>query len=66
MASQFIKEKNLMIVSFIKKTVQKSNPLSNLLVKINFFHRELMAANFLLIQCLNHLYSLESVKLMLI
>ena len=62
------------IVCFIKKTVYKNNPLSNLLVKINYFvHRELLATKLLLIQCLNNLIqclnrfcSFCSVKLMLI
>ena len=47
--------------------VYKNNPLSNLLVKINYFvHRKLLAAKLLLSQCLNHLCSFCSVKLMLI
>ena len=55
------------IVSFIKDPVYKNNPLSNLLVKINYFvHWELLAAKVLLIQCLNYLCSFSSVKLMLI
>ena len=58
---------DFIIVSFIEKTVYKNNPLSNLLVKINYFvHKELLAAKLLLIQYLNHLCSFCSVKLMLI
>ena len=58
---------NFIIVSFIKIPVPKNYPLSNLLVKINYFvHRELLAPKLLQIQCLNHLCSFCSVKLMLI
>ena len=58
---------DFIIVSFIKKIVYKKNPLSNLLVKINYFvQRELLAPKLLLIQCLNHICLFCSVKLMLI
>ena len=58
---------DFIIVSFIKKIVYKNNPLSNLLVKINYFvQRELLAPKLLLIQCLNHICLFCSVKLMLI
>ena len=53
MASQFIQEKNpISMIDFIikKKTVHTNTPLSNLLVKINYFgHRELLAPKVLLI-----------------
>ena len=59
---------DFIIVSFIKKNlVQKSNPLSNILVKINYFvQRELLVAELLQFQCLNKICSFCSVKQMLI
>ena len=58
---------DFIIVSFVKKPVHKNNPLSNLLVKIYYFvHRELLAANLLLTQRLNHYCSFCAVKLILI
>ena len=58
---------DFIIVSFIKILVYRNNPLSNLLVKINYFvHGELLATKLLPIQCLNYLFTFCSVKLMLI
>ena len=54
MAGQFIQEKILIsmifiIVGFIKKPVYKNSPLSNRLIKINYFvHRELLTASYCL------------------
>ena len=55
MASQFIQEKNL-IYEFLKlqasskNQVHKNNPLSNLLVKINYFgHKDFLNPRVLLI-----------------
>ena len=59
---------DFIIVSFIKKIlVQKSRPLSNILVKINYFvQKELLVADLLQIQCLNSFCSFCPVKQMLI
>ena len=52
MAGQIIQEKNLIsmifiFVSFIKEPVYKNSPLSNILIKINYFvHRELLTASY--------------------
>ena len=55
------------IIEASLKKVHKNNPLSNLLVKINYFGlRKLLAPKVLLNQCLNLLCSFCSVKLVLI
>ena len=54
MTSQFIQEKNLismviLLQASLRNLINKNNPLSNLLVKINHFgHRELSASKVLL------------------
>ena len=57
---------DLIIVSFIKKTVQKSSTLSNLFVKLTILFIELLATRSLLIQYLDNLCLFYSIKLMLI
>ena len=55
---------DFIIVSFIKKQCTR---ISNILVGINYFvHRKRLALKLLLIQCLNHICSFCSVKLILI